>query len=218
MSELNDSASGQGSANAPEEVAYAGVHNVGPEGFACVMLVSTRRQVLFPLWVSLEAAAQVLTHESGGGHRRPDMVDVLKDFADQSGVDPLNVQITDYNKGVAYSYIAMAPDYLIDARPSDAIAFARAVGCPILITPSLLQQYGIPLDFFAGSVPFDFSAWVNPEELTRAVADHDSAVGDEAADASFADLMKNLGFDENELIAGMEDGFEELPDNPESDA
>ena len=151
MSEFSESVDngGQG-ANAPEEVLYAGVHNAGPEGFACVMLFSQRRQVLFPLWVSVEGAAQVLAHEGAGGHRRPDMVDVFKDFADQVGVEPLNVQITDYNKGVAYCYIAMAPDYLIDARPSDAISFAQLVNIPILMAPTLLMQYGIPVDFFAG--------------------------------------------------------------------
>ncbi|APT84714.1 bifunctional nuclease family protein [Corynebacterium aquilae] len=198
-------------ANAPEEVFYAGVHTAGPENFPCIVLFSQTRQVIFPVWVSPEGAAQVLAHESGGGNRRPDMVDVLKDLAEQVGCEPQNVQITDYNKGVAYAYISLSPDYLVDARPSDAISFARLADIPILVTPSLLSQYGIPLDTFAGDVPFDMSNWIEPEDVYPDLSARLSAVGDEDADASFAEMMKNLGFDEDDLIAEMSDELGEDP-------
>jgi bifunctional DNase/RNase len=77
---------------------------------------------------------------------RPMTHDLLREMADQLGAHIDEVMIDELRDGTFYAKIRCeraGNTFLLDARPSDAVALAVRASCPIMVSPQVLQEAGI---------------------------------------------------------------------------
>lgn len=77
---------------------------------------------------------------------RPMTHDLLREMADQLGAHIDEVIIDELRDGTFYAKIRCeraGNTFLLDARPSDAVALAVRASCPVMVSPQVLQEAGI---------------------------------------------------------------------------
>ena len=82
-------------------------------------------------------------------HSRPLTHDLFKKFAEQYGVELIEVVITRFLEGVFYAMLICKQGEditMIDSRPSDAIALAVRFHCPISAYESVMNDAAIEMD------------------------------------------------------------------------
>ena len=80
---------------------------------------------------------------------RPLTHDLFKKFAENYGVELLEVVINRFRDGVFYAMLVLKQGEdlsMIDARPSDAIALAVRFHCPISAYETVMEEAGIEMD------------------------------------------------------------------------
>ena len=80
---------------------------------------------------------------------RPLTHDLFKKFADQYGVELIEVVITRFLEGVFYAMLICKQGddiTMIDSRPSDAIALAVRFNCPISAYENVMNEAGIEME------------------------------------------------------------------------
>ena len=93
---------------------------------------------------------------------RPLTHDLFKKFAENYGVDLMEVVITRFREGVFYAMLVCKQGEeiaMIDSRPSDAIALAVRFNCPISAYENVMEEAGIEMDEVK-----DMDAEAEPEE------------------------------------------------------
>ncbi len=79
---------------------------------------------------------------------RPLTHDLFKDFVNNFDIDIEEVNIHKMEDAIFYAEIICTKDHnriAIDARPSDAIAIALRIGCPIYATEAVMEKAGVIL-------------------------------------------------------------------------
>lgn len=97
---------------------------------------------------------------------RPLTHDLLKNVLDSLSVSLTNVIVTELIDTTYYAelnLLGFGEAYVVSARPSDAVALAARVGCPILATESILDAAGF---VEAEEIPADIEAPV-PDEVVE---------------------------------------------------
>ncbi len=125
----------------------------GAEGTPAVVLRARERAV--PIFISADQAKSISHAIDGEPFERPlthDLfVEMLTEFGgaiDRVRIDGLSER-TFLAKIDAEQYVAGERSELtFDARPSDAIALALRVECPILVSDDVLERAGRPPDAF----------------------------------------------------------------------
>lgn len=80
---------------------------------------------------------------------RPMTHDLLRDIFDSLEVDVLDIVIDELREGTFFAkirYTADGEEGQLDARPSDAVALAVRLEAPIFVSPSVLDEAGIPTE------------------------------------------------------------------------
>jgi uncharacterized protein len=80
---------------------------------------------------------------------RPMTHDLLRDALEAVGAEVLDIIIDELREGTFFAKIRFIHDGdegQLDARPSDAVALAVRVEAPIFVSPSVLDEAGIPAD------------------------------------------------------------------------
>ena len=80
---------------------------------------------------------------------RPMTHDLLRDLFETVGAEILDVVIDELREGTFYAkirFVHTGDESQLDARPSDAVAVAVRVGAPIYVSPSVLEEAGIPTE------------------------------------------------------------------------
>ncbi len=83
---------------------------------------------------------------NGISPRRPQTHDLLKEVVSRCGMRVEKVTVTKLEQGTFYAVLTLSRDgreLEIDARPSDSIALAARVGCPIYVVDRVLLQAGL---------------------------------------------------------------------------
>ncbi len=76
---------------------------------------------------------------------RPLTHDLLKNVLDSLAVAVTSVVVTELIDTTYYAelnLLGFGENYVVSARPSDAVALASRIGCPIMATESILQDAG----------------------------------------------------------------------------
>jgi bifunctional DNase/RNase len=102
-----------------------------------VVLKGVNTETILPIWVgAFEANAIALEIEKVAA-QRPLTHDLLKNFILQCGFEMQRVVISDLRNNTFYALIelidAAGGNVALDARPSDAIALALRLDCPIFV-------------------------------------------------------------------------------------
>jgi len=122
---------------------------VGPEGENVPAVILTAREKYLPIFVTADQAQSIRLALSGEPFERPLTHDLLVDMVTEFGGAVDAVRIDDLADGTFYAKIDAErydngePErFVFDARPSDAIALAVRVECPITVSDEILDAAG----------------------------------------------------------------------------
>ncbi len=99
--------------------------------------------VMLPIWVGPYEANSIASEIEKLSSHRPMTHDLLRNVIAQMGGVVTRVTVTDLRDSTFYAVIeivAGGQTVLIDARPSDAIALALRVDCPIYVRETVLES------------------------------------------------------------------------------
>ena len=128
---------------------------VGEEGpGAPVVLLSARGEVV-PIFVSSDQAQSMQLALEGEPFERPLTHDLLVEMVAEFGAAIDRVRIDDLADGTFYAkidteqYLAdRRKEMVFDARPSDGIAIALRVDCPLIVSDEVVDEAGQPPEAF----------------------------------------------------------------------
>lgn len=102
-----------------------------------------------PIVIGEHEAQSIALGLEGNKPSRPLTHDLFKKFAEQYGVEVIEVVITRFLEGVFYAMLLCKQGEdlsMVDARPSDAIALAVRFNCPISAYEHVMNEAGIEMD------------------------------------------------------------------------
>lgn len=102
-----------------------------------------------PIVIGEHEAQSIALGLEGNRPSRPLTHDLFKKFAEQFGVEVIEVVITRFLDGVFYAMLVCKQGEdisMIDARPSDAIALAVRYSCPISVYETVMDEAGIEME------------------------------------------------------------------------
>ena len=98
---------------------------------------------LLPIWMSHGGAAAILSATEEPDDERPSIHDVAGQLLGaDSDLTLTSVRLTGGEDGQFFAELVM-PSRVVPARPSDAIALALRVQCPITCTEELMAEFGV---------------------------------------------------------------------------
>lgn len=108
-----------------------------------VVLKGVESEAVLPIWVgSFEANAIALEIEKVVPER-PMTHDLLRNAILEFGLSAARVIITDLLENTFYARIELTDEtgepVMLDSRPSDAVALALRLDCPIYVSPAVLE-------------------------------------------------------------------------------
>ncbi len=115
-------------------------------GQRVVILKDLREERHLFIWITADLAMTIAQEMQGTKSQRPLTHDLLKNIIAQLGGKVIQIAITDLRKAIYYATITIevgGQRIEIDARPSDAIALAVRVKCPIYAAERVLEEAGV---------------------------------------------------------------------------
>jgi bifunctional DNase/RNase len=129
-----------------------GVSEQGPG--APVVLLEARDR-LIPIFISTDQAQSMQLALDGEPFERPLTHDLFVEMVAELGAAIDRVRIDDLSDGTFYAKIDMEQYHggerkqaVFDARPSDGIALALRVDCPLIVSDEVIDEAGRPPDAF----------------------------------------------------------------------
>ncbi|WP_342319704.1 bifunctional nuclease family protein [Corynebacterium mayonis] len=185
-----------------------GVFPIGPENFLCALLRCEANKRFIPVWLPPFEGGRLMARLSGWESNRPTAEEVLADVLRSGTKGVESIHLSSYYNGVFMASITLADGTQYDARPSDALNLAVILDVPVEADESVVAQASLRLNTMDALNYFNL-------ELDNDRSEGESASGDAAADAEFAELMRNLGVEE--LSDGFESGEDEASTEPDDD-
>ncbi len=135
-----------------------------------VLLKDVSSDLMLPIWVGPYEANSIASEIEKMASQRPMTHDLLRNVIRQMGGEVSRVVVTDLRDSTFFAVIEIVANgdtVLIDARPSDAIALALRVDCPIFVKESVLESSRIDgINQVVEEDEFDFDEEVEwPEEI-----------------------------------------------------
>ncbi len=113
-----------------------------------VILKDVNGETCLPIWIGLAEATAIASALKKVEVQRPMTHDLLKDVIDQLGGKVIKVVVTSLRENTFLANIEIAHGdslHIIDSRPSDAIALAVRMACPIVVAAQVLEQAQVTL-------------------------------------------------------------------------
>jgi len=135
-----------------------------------VLLKDVSSDSMLPIWVGPYEANSIASEIEKMASQRPMTHDLLRNVIRQMGGEVSRVVVTDLRDSTFFAVIEIVANgetILIDSRPSDAIALALRVDCPIFVKESVLESSRVDgISQVADEDEFDFDEEVEwPEEI-----------------------------------------------------
>ena len=102
-----------------------------------------------PIVIGSNEAQSIALGMENEQNSRPLTHDLFKKFAEQYGIELMEVVITRFLEGVFYAMLVCKQGEditMIDSRPSDAVALAVRFHCPISAYENVMNEAGIEMD------------------------------------------------------------------------
>jgi bifunctional DNase/RNase len=129
---------------------------VGKEGPGAPVVLLRARGEVVPIFVSSDQAQSMQLAIEGEPFERPLTHDLLVEMVAEFGAAIDRVRIDDLSDGTFYAKIDTEQylddrrkEMVFDARPSDGIAIALRVDCPLIISDDVIDEAGQPPDAFS---------------------------------------------------------------------
>mgnify|MGYP000615062634 CR=1 FL=1 len=120
-----------------------------------VLLDKVGRRIL-PLWISPVEGGAILRRLYERHLSRPQTHDLMSSLLQAVGATVQEVRVEALRQSVFLAVIKLSAgdvEHEVDARPSDAIALALRVGCPIYAAQEVLESAGVPILERTGEPP-----------------------------------------------------------------
>jgi bifunctional DNase/RNase len=125
------------------EVKIRGLMMDPSSGTPIIILKDVNSETMLPIWVGAYEANAIALEIEKISPQRPMTHDLLRNVILEMGANVERVVVTELRDNTFFALIVMkdrAGDALmIDARPSDAIALALRVDCPIFVNEEVIQ-------------------------------------------------------------------------------
>lgn len=177
-----------------------GVYSLGPEEFPCAVLYLEDRGRFVNVWLPPVEGARLIARTNGWQPTRPHATDVLSEVLADMTAGLETVEMSSFHEGVFTATLQMRDGAGVDARPSDALALALEMDLPVTVDDSVIAAASVWISRDDALRYFDFDVPARSEDA--------SEVADETDDGAFAELMRNLGIDDEDLSG--DDGEEIL--------
>ncbi|MFC7059477.1 bifunctional nuclease family protein [Halovenus salina] len=135
---------------------------VGDGGNSLPVVILEARERLVPIFVSGDQAQSMQLAMEGEPFERPLTHDLFVEMVAEFGAAIDRVRIDDLADGTFYAKIDMEQYHggerkqaVFDARPSDGIALALRVDCPLIITDEVIDEAGKPPEAFEAKEELD---------------------------------------------------------------
>jgi len=162
---------------------------VDAEGENVPAVVVAARSEYLPIVVTADQARAIQISIAGDAFERPLTHDLLVEMLIEFGGAIDRVRIDDVADGTFYAKVdaeryerGQAQEFVFDARPSDAIALAVRVDCPIEVSDDVLDAAGQPPERFdlgdGGPEPGRGPDDPDRDDFARDPADEDDDVDD----------------------------------------
>jgi bifunctional DNase/RNase len=128
---------------------------VGDEGPGAPVVLLRAREEVVPIFVSSDQAQSMQLALEGEPFERPLTHDLLVEMVAEFGAAIDRVRIDDLADGTFYAKIDTEQylddrrkEMVFDARPSDGIAIALRVDCPLIVSDEVVDEAGQPPEAF----------------------------------------------------------------------
>jgi len=112
-------------------------------GTPIVILKDLQEKKAIPIWIGIFEASAIATELEKVKFSRPMTHDLLKDILGTLQVTLMRIEIQDLRNNTFFASIFLERDgqtFIVDARPSDAIALALRVGSPIFVEEKVIEK------------------------------------------------------------------------------
>lgn len=143
---------------------------------------------------------------------RPLTHDLFKSFADQFGVNILEVVINKFEEGIFFSKLVCEADGIqteIDSRTSDAVALAIRFDCPIYAYQQIIDEAAIDMD--VDQTTDEGKADKPKEKIDEGIGKYEDFLVEELEDM----LKKAVGDEKYEEASRIRDEINKRKKNPE---
>jgi bifunctional DNase/RNase len=123
---------------------------------AAVLLRLNESETVVPIYIGALEAQSIVYGLAGREPERPLTHDLMVSAFSELGVEITRIDITEIKENTFYAQLHVTQDevdYSIDSRPSDSIALAVRVKCPIFIDEDVVSSAGRPLSEIAVKGP-----------------------------------------------------------------
>jgi hypothetical protein len=134
--------------NETSDLVQVTVHTVLPDpntDTQIVLLKDERNGEILPIWVGTAEGNAIRLAMEGIAAPRPMSHDLIRSLAEHLDITFSRVVITDVKSNTYYAalhLVARGTERTVDSRPSDALALALRVHCPIFVMHEVLKQRG----------------------------------------------------------------------------
>ena len=108
-----------------------------------VILKDIEEKKAIPIWIGLFEASAIATQLEKISFSRPMTHDLIKEILKVIGVEVLRVEIHDLRNNTFFANMHLKGEgktYIVDARPSDAIAIALRTEAPIFVEEKVIEK------------------------------------------------------------------------------
>jgi len=127
------------------------LHKMGIAGIAMdpasktpiILLKSEEDDQVVPIWIGLLEATSIASAMKNIKFDRPMTHDLFKNFADRLKITVSRIEVSDIKDNTYYAVIHFASpegSFIMDARPSDAIAIALRYDAPVFVDDKVIAQ------------------------------------------------------------------------------
>lgn len=125
------------------EVKIRGLMMDPSSGTPIIILKDVNSETMLPIWVGAYEANAIALEIEKISPQRPMTHDLLRNVILEMGANVERVVVTELRDNTFFAMILMkdrvGDSVMIDARPSDAIALALRVDCPIFVNEEVIQ-------------------------------------------------------------------------------
>ncbi|MBA4417888.1 MAG: hypothetical protein C0392_08260 [Syntrophus sp. (in: bacteria)] len=108
-----------------------------------VILKDMEDNEVLPIWIGLLEASSIATALENIQTPRPMTHDLLKNILDKLGAEVVRIEVSDLKDNTFYAllHVKMKNEkFVIDSRPSDAIAIALRTGASIFVEENVIKR------------------------------------------------------------------------------
>jgi bifunctional DNase/RNase len=125
------------------EVKIRGLMMDPSSGTPIIILKDVNSETMLPIWVGAYEANAIALEIEKISPQRPMTHDLLRNVILEMGANVERIVVTELRDNTFFAMIVMkdraGDSVMIDARPSDAIALALRVDCPIFVNEEVIQ-------------------------------------------------------------------------------